>query len=91
MLANSRLVRGVNQRIARQRINAERANLGLVRSNQFPQFEASSDITTNRNSRNALNIPGQSGGGPAGGQKASKGSSSNPAGTCAASSQKAMA
>jgi len=28
------------------RINAERANLGFVRSNQFPQIEAGADVTT---------------------------------------------
>jgi multidrug efflux system outer membrane protein len=39
-------------RAAVARINAERANLGLVRSNQFPQLEAGADITTSRASRN---------------------------------------
>src|SRR5207247_4719740 len=34
------------------RIDAARANLGLARSDQFPQFEASGDITTVRNSQN---------------------------------------
>ena len=61
-LVNRALQRNYDLRAAVARINAERANLGLVRSNQFPQFEASGDLTTNRNSRNALNIPGQSGG-----------------------------
>ena len=61
-LVNRALQRNYDLRAAVARINAERANLGLVRSNQFPQFEASGDLTTNRNSQNALNIPGQSGG-----------------------------
>ncbi|HEY3582393.1 MAG TPA: efflux transporter outer membrane subunit [Pyrinomonadaceae bacterium] len=60
-LVNRALQRNFDLRAAVARINAERANLGLVRSNQFPQFEASADLTTNRNSQNALNIPGQSG------------------------------
>jgi NodT family efflux transporter outer membrane factor (OMF) lipoprotein len=34
------------------RINAERANLGLVRSNQFPQFEAGADVASSRASLN---------------------------------------
>jgi multidrug efflux system outer membrane protein len=60
-LVTRAMQRNYDLRAAVARINAERANLGLVRSNQFPQFEASSDLTTNRNSQNALNIPGQSG------------------------------
>src|SRR6185295_11130374 len=60
-LVNRAMQRNYDLRAAVARINAERANLGLVRSNQFPQFEASADLTTNRNSQNALNIPGQSG------------------------------
>ena len=59
-LVNRALQRNYDLRAAVARINAERANLGLVRSNQFPQIEASADLTTNRNSQNALNIPGQS-------------------------------
>jgi len=34
------------------RINAARANLGLARSDQFPQVEASADLTTTRDSQN---------------------------------------
>jgi multidrug efflux system outer membrane protein len=48
-------------RAAVARINAERANLGLARSNQFPQFEASADLTSTHSSRNGLAIPGQGG------------------------------
>lgn len=48
-------------RAAVARINAERANLGLARSNQFPQFEGSADITTTRTSNTAQPIPGVGG------------------------------
>jgi outer membrane protein, multidrug efflux system len=34
------------------RINAARANVGLARSEQFPQFEVSSDLISTRSSRN---------------------------------------
>ena len=34
------------------RIDAARANLGLARSDQFPQVEASADLTTTRDSKN---------------------------------------
>src|SRR3979490_468783 len=37
-------------RLAVARINAARANVGLARSNQFPQFNASADLTTTRTS-----------------------------------------
>ena len=60
-LINRAMQRNYDLRAAVARINAERGNLGIVRSNQFPQFEASTDVTTNRNSQTALNIPGQSG------------------------------
>jgi len=60
-LVNRAMQRNYDLRAAVARINAERANLGLARSNQFPQFEASADLTTQRNSQNALNIPGQTG------------------------------
>jgi NodT family efflux transporter outer membrane factor (OMF) lipoprotein len=49
-------------RSAVARINAARANLGLVRSDQFPQFEASADLTTTRASSNGqLGVSGQGG------------------------------
>jgi multidrug efflux system outer membrane protein len=49
-------------RAAVARINAERANLGLVRSNQFPQLEATADLTTTRSSQNGqLGSSGQGG------------------------------
>ncbi len=44
------------------RINAARANLGLARSDQFPQFEASADLTTTRTSRSGqFEFSGQQG------------------------------
>jgi NodT family efflux transporter outer membrane factor (OMF) lipoprotein len=60
-LIDRAMVRNYNLRAAVARINAERANLGLARSNQFPQFEASADVTTARTSQNAQIIPGQGG------------------------------
>jgi multidrug efflux system outer membrane protein len=49
-------------RLAVARINAARANVGLARSNQFPQFDAATDLTTTRTSANTgVNFPGQSG------------------------------
>jgi multidrug efflux system outer membrane protein len=40
-------------RLAVARINAARANVGLARSNQFPQFDAGADLTTTRTSANS--------------------------------------
>ena len=49
-------------RLAVARINAARANVGLARSNQFPQFDVGADITTTRTSTNSgANAPGQGG------------------------------
>jgi len=49
-------------RLAVARINAARANVGLARSDQFPQFDVGADLTTTRTSGNlGVNIPGQSG------------------------------
>src|SRR5258705_6559055 len=49
-------------RLAVARINAARANVGLARSDQFPQFEAGADLTTTRTSANTgVNAPGQGG------------------------------
>jgi multidrug efflux system outer membrane protein len=49
-------------RLAVARINAARANVGLVRSNQFPQFEAGGDLTTTRTSANSgTSTSGQAG------------------------------
>jgi multidrug efflux system outer membrane protein len=51
------------------RVNAERANVGLARSEQFPQFVGSADVTTTKNSAN-----GQFSGSPIGSQKRTFGS-----------------
>ena len=49
-------------RTAGARINAARANLGLARSEQFPQFDANADLTSNRFSQNGqLASSGQGG------------------------------
>ena len=49
-------------RLAIARINAARANVGLARSNQFPQFDVGADLTTTRTSANTgVSVPGQSG------------------------------
>lgn len=55
--------RNYDLRAAVSRINAARANLGLARSNQLPQFEAGADITSQRLSRNGqiISIPGVGG------------------------------
>ena len=59
-LVKTAMVRNYDLRAAVARIDAARANLGLARSEQFPQFEASADVTSFRTSRNGqLAIPGQ--------------------------------
>ena len=56
------MVRNYDVRAAVARIDAARANLGLARSEQFPQFDLSTDVTSTRASRNGqLAIPSQSG------------------------------
>src|SRR3989442_1120488 len=50
-LVKTAMAQNYDLRAAVARINAERANLGLARSNQFPQFEAGADLTTSRSSR----------------------------------------
>src|SRR5258705_8697498 len=49
-------------RLAVARINAARANVGLARSNQFPQFDVGADLTTTRTSANSGTIPSGQGG-----------------------------
>src|SRR6266850_6372140 len=51
-LVRTAIVQNYDLRTAVARINAARANLGLARSNQFPQIEASADLTTTRTSKN---------------------------------------
>src|SRR5712671_5652333 len=61
-LVRTAMIQNYDLRAAVGRINAARANLGLARSDQFPQFEASADLTTTRNSRNGqLGASGQGG------------------------------
>ncbi|HJP93100.1 MAG TPA: efflux transporter outer membrane subunit [Pyrinomonadaceae bacterium] len=61
-LIRTAMVQNYDLRTAGARINAARANLGLARSDQFPQFELSSDLTTTRTSSNGqLTAPGQGG------------------------------
>src|SRR2546422_8621270 len=56
------MVQNYDLRAAVARINAARANLGLARSDQFPQLEATADLTTARSSRNGqLSASGQGG------------------------------
>ena len=51
-LVRTAMVRNYDLHLAVARINAARANLGLARSNQLPQFSAGADLTTNRGSSN---------------------------------------
>src|ERR1044072_7758434 len=68
-LIKTSMVQNYDLRTAGARINAARANLGLARSDQFPQFEATSDLTSTRLSQN-----GQLAGTGQGGQRRSVGS-----------------
>lgn len=52
-LVRTAFAQNYDLRLAVARINAARANVGLVRSNQFPQFEGSLDLTTTRTSQNS--------------------------------------
>jgi multidrug efflux system outer membrane protein len=52
-LVRTALARNYDLRLAVARINAARANVGLARSNQFPQFDAGTDLTTTRTSANS--------------------------------------
>src|SRR5437773_10869622 len=61
-LVRTAFVQNYDLRAALARINAARANLGLARSDQFPQVEATADLTTARSSRNGqLSASGQGG------------------------------
>lgn len=51
-LIKTALVQNYDLRAAVARINAERANVGLARSEQFPQFGVGTDLTSGRSSRN---------------------------------------
>ena len=61
-LVRTAMVQNYDLRLAVARINAARANVGLARSNQFPQFDVGADLTTTRTSANTgVSVPGQSG------------------------------
>ena len=61
-LVRTAMVQNYDLRAALVRVDAARANLGLARSEQFPQLEAGADLTNTRTSRNGqLAVPGQSG------------------------------
>jgi outer membrane protein, multidrug efflux system len=61
-LVRTAMVQNYDLRLAVARINAARANVGLARSNQFPQFDAGADLTITRTSANTgVSIPGESG------------------------------
>jgi outer membrane protein, multidrug efflux system len=51
-LIRTAMVQNYDLRAAVVRIDAARANLGLARSEQFPQFEVGADLTSVRTSRN---------------------------------------
>jgi len=61
-LVRTAMTENYDLRVAVVRINAARANLGLARSDQFPQFEAGADLTTTRSSRNGQLAPSGVGG-----------------------------
>src|SRR5258707_942024 len=52
-LVRTAMVQNYDLRLALARINAARANVGLARSNQFPQVDVGADLTTTRTSANS--------------------------------------
>lgn len=60
-LVRTAMQQNYDLRAAVARINAERANLGLARSNQFPQFEAGAELNASRVSRNGQPVTGSGG------------------------------
>jgi NodT family efflux transporter outer membrane factor (OMF) lipoprotein len=57
-LIRTAIIQNYDLKEAAARINAARANLGLARSDQFPQFEVSADNTVSRFSQNSFSIAG---------------------------------
>lgn len=55
-LIRTAIIQNYDLREAAARINAARANLGLARSDQFPQFEVTTDNTISRFSQNSFDI-----------------------------------
>src|ERR1044072_1964172 len=61
-LVRTAMVRNYDLRAAVTRVDAARANLGLAPSEQLPQFDLSTDVTSTRASQNGQRaIPGQGG------------------------------
>src|SRR5882672_9546413 len=61
-LVRTAMVQNYDLRLAVARINAARANVGLARSNQFPQFDVGADLTSTRTSANSgASATGQAG------------------------------
>ena len=58
-LVRTAMVRNYDVRAAVARIDAARANLGLARSEQFPQFDLSTDVTSARDGGNGSGVAGQ--------------------------------
>jgi multidrug efflux system outer membrane protein len=52
-LVRTAMDQNYDMRLAVARINAARANVGLARSNQFPQFDVGADLTSTRTSANS--------------------------------------
>ena len=61
-LVQTAMVQNYDLRTAIVRIDAARANLGLARSEQFPQFAAGADLTSLRSSQNGQLAVGSQGG-----------------------------
>ena len=61
-LVRTAMVQNYDLRAAIVRIDAARANLGLARSEQFPQFAAGADLTSLRSSQNGQLAVGSQGG-----------------------------
>ena len=61
-MVRTAMMQNYDLRLAVARINAARANLGLARSDQFPQFAAGADLTASRTSLNGSSgVSGQRG------------------------------
>ena len=58
-LIRTAVAQNYDLRQASARINLGRANLGLARSDQFPQVAGSAGVTTTRSAENGVLIPGQ--------------------------------
>jgi len=61
-LVRTAMVQNYDLRAAVARIDSARANLGLARSEQYPQVEIGADLTTTRSSRNGQLVPTGQGG-----------------------------